>query len=111
MYWKLLSCSCIILLDWARTSKKCDNRFYEINIRSVSPGIASGNGVSNLQRIMAHLNFPMSVAPCSYNKMLTNIAQSIIEIAGESIDKASRNLISMCRSDDENNQIYPENYI
>ena len=52
----------------------------------------------------------MSVAPCSYNKILNNIAQSIIEIAGESIDKASRNLISMCRSNDENNEIYPENY-
>ena len=31
----------------------------------------------------------MSVAPCSYNEILNNIAQSIIEIAGESIDKAS----------------------
>ena len=48
----------------------------------------------------------MSVAPCSYNKILNNIAQSSIEIAGESIDKASRNLISMCRSDDENNEIH-----
>ena len=53
----------------------------------------------------------MSVAPCSYNKILNNITWSIIEIAGESTDKASRNLISMCRSDDENNEIYPENYI
>ena len=53
----------------------------------------------------------MSVAPCSYNKILNNIAQSIIGIAGEFIDKASRNLISMCRIDDENNEIYPENYI
>ena len=38
------------------------------------------------------------------------IAKSSIEIAGESIDKACRNLISMCRSDDENNEIYHENY-
>ena len=53
----------------------------------------------------------MSVAPCSYNKILNNIAQSIIEIAGECIDKASRNLISMCRNEDENNEIYPENSI
>ena len=53
----------------------------------------------------------MSVAPCSYNKILNDIAQSIIESAGESIDKASRNLRSMCRSDDENNEIYPELYI
>ena len=28
---------------------------------------------------------------------------------GESIDKANRNLIAMCRSD-ENNEIYSENY-
>ena len=44
----------------------------------------------------------MSVAPYTYNKILNNITQSITEIAGESIDKASRNLISMSRSDDEN---------
>ena len=35
-----------------RISKKCDNRFSEINIRPVNAGIASGNGVSNMQRIM-----------------------------------------------------------
>ena len=97
-----------------RTSKKCDSRFSEINIRSVIPGIASGNGVSNMQRIMTHLNLPQCqllhvVTTKKY--MLNNIAQSTIEIAGESIDKASRNLISTCRSDDENNEIYPENYI
>ena len=51
-----------------------------------------------MQRIMTQLNLSMSVAQIS------------IEIAGESIDKASRNLISMCRSDDENNEIYLENY-
>ena len=54
-----------------------------------------------MQRIMTHLNLPMLVAPYSYNRMLNNIAQSIIKIARESIDKASRNLISMCRSDDK----------
>ena len=53
----------------------------------------------------------MSVAPSSYNKIVKNIAQSIIEIAGESIDEASSNLISMCRNYDENNEIYDENYI
>ena len=63
-----------------------------------------------MQRIMTHLNLPMSVALCNYNKILNNIAQSSIEIAREFIDKASRNLISMCRSDEENNEIYPENY-
>ena len=52
----------------------------------------------------------MSVAACSYNKIPNNIAQSSIEIAGESIDKARRNLISMWGSDDENNEIYQENY-
>ena len=66
-----------------------------------------------MQRIMTHLNLPqcqlLHVVTIKY--ILNNIAQSIIEIAGESIDKASRNLISMCRSDDENNEIYPENYI
>ena len=96
-----------------RTSKKCDSRFSEINIRSVIPGIASGNGVSNMQRIMTHLNLPqcqlLHVVTIKY--ILNNIAQSITEIAGESIDKASSNLISMCRNDDENNEIYPKNYI
>ena len=43
-------------------------------------------------------------------KVLSNIVQSSIQIAGESSDKASRNLTSMCRSNDENNEIYPENY-
>ena len=35
-----------------RISKKFDSRFSEINIISVNVGIASGNGVSNMQRIM-----------------------------------------------------------
>ena len=48
-----------------RTSKKCENRFSDINIRSVNAGIDFGNKVSNVQRIMTHLNLPMSVAPCS----------------------------------------------
>ena len=43
-------------------------------------------------------------------KVLNNIVQSSIQIAGESSDKASRNLTSMCRNDDENNEIYTENY-
>ena len=101
----------MILLDWARTSNKCDSRFSEINIRSVNAGIASENGVSNMQMIMTYLNLPMSVATGSCNnRILNNIVQSSMEIAGESTDKASRNLISMCRSDDQNNEIYPENY-
>ena len=62
-----------------------------------------------MQRTMTHLNLPMSVSPCSYNKMLTNIAQNSIAIAEESIDKGSKNLTSMCRSDEENNEIYLEN--
>ena len=33
--------------------------------------------------------FKTSVAPCSYNNRRNNISQSIIEIAGDSIDKAS----------------------
>ena len=51
---------CWILYNIVRliTSKKCDNRFSEINIRSVIAGIASGNGVSNMQ--MTPLNLPMS---------------------------------------------------
>ena len=40
--------------------------------------------------MITHLNFPMSVDRCiSYNKIPNNIAQSIIEVAEESIDKAS----------------------
>ena len=73
MYWVLYN---IVRL---RTNKKCDNCFSEINIRSVNAGIASWNGVSNMQRIMAHLNLPVSVIPCSYNKILNNIAQNSIE--------------------------------
>ena len=52
----------------------------------------------------------MSAPPCSYNIILNNVVQSSIEIAEESSDKASKNLISICRSDDENNENYPENY-
>ena len=61
--------------------------------------------------IMTYLNLPMSDATGSYNNIiLNNIVQSSIETAGESTDKASKNLISLCRSDDQNNEIYPENY-
>ena len=60
---------------------------------------------------MTYLNLPMSDATGSYNNIiLNNIVQSSIETAGESTDKASKNLISLCRSDDQNNEIYPENY-
>ena len=69
------------------------NRFTKMNIRSVSTGIASGKGVSNMQRIMTHFNLPMSVTARSYNKILNSIVQSSIKIAEESIDKARRNLI------------------
>ena len=62
-----------------------------------------------MQMIMTYLNLPMSVATGSCNnRILNNIVQSSMEIAGESTDKASRCLISMCRSDDQNNEIYPE---
>ena len=64
-----------------------------MNIRSVSTGIASGKGVSNMQRIMTHFNLPMSVTARSYNKILNSIVQSSIKIEEESIDKARRNLI------------------
>ena len=64
-----------------------------------------------MQMIMTYLNLPMSVATGSCNnRILNNIVQSSMEIAGESTDKVSRSLISMCRSDDQNNEIYPENY-
>ena len=64
-----------------------------------------------MEMIMTYLNLPMSDATGSYNNIiLNNIVQSSIETAGESTDKASKNLISLCRSDDQNNEIYPENY-
>ena len=84
------------------------NRFSKINIRSVNTGIASGNGVSNMQIIMTHLSLPIHAS--SYIEIVNNLVQISIQIAGEFIDKASINLVSMCRSDDENNEIYPENY-
>ena len=55
----------IILLRLSENKQEYDNRFSEINIRSVNAAVASGNGVSNMQRIMTHLNLPMSAAPCS----------------------------------------------
>ena len=58
-------------------------------------------------KIMTHSNLPVAVAPCSYNQILNNIAQNSTEIAETSVDKASRTLISMCRSDDEKNESYP----
>ena len=85
MYWKLYN---IVRLN-GNKQEMWQSFFW--NIRSVSPGIDSGNEVSNMQRtIINHLNFPVSVDPCiSYNKILNNIAQSIIEVAGEFIDKAT----------------------
>ena len=52
----------------------------------------------------------MPVAPCSYNEIVNTLVQSSMQIAGEFIYKASINLVSMCRIDYENNEIYPENY-
>ena len=67
-----------------------------------------------MQRIMTHLNLPQYqylhvVTIKKY--ILKHIAQNIIEIAGESIDKASRNLNSMYRSDDQNIKVYKSIYI
>ena len=72
MYWKLYN---IVRLS-ENKYKKCDNRFSEINTSLVSAGIASENGVSNMQRIMIHLNLSISVAPCSYSKILNTIVQT-----------------------------------
>ena len=77
-----------------RTNKTCDNRFFEINIRSVNAGIVSWNGVSNMQTIMIHLNLPIChLLHGNYNKILNNIAQYSTEIAEECFDKASWNFI------------------
>ena len=81
-----------------------------MNIRSVNAGMSSGNEVNHMRKIITHLNLPVSVTPCSYNKILNNIVQSSIEIAGESISKTSRNLICMFRKDDDNNEIYHGSY-
>ena len=64
-----------------------------------------------MQIIMTQLNLSQCqlLHVVTINYILNNTAQSITEITGKSIDKASRNLISMCRNDDENNEIYPEN--
>ena len=55
LFTKCSECGHIVRLQ---SSKKCENRFSEINIRSVNAGIISGNGISNMQEIMSPLNLP-----------------------------------------------------
>ena len=78
-----------------QSSKKCENRFSESNIWSVNAGIISGNGLSNIQKIMSHLNLPRLVTSTSYNIILEKISVNIVDIAEQSMIKASSTLISM----------------
>ena len=75
-----------------QSSKKCDNRFSKINIRSVNAGIISGNGISNMQNIMSHLNLPRFVTSKEYSKKMS---VNSVDIAEQSMIKASSTLISM----------------
>ena len=66
LFTKCSECSHIVRLQ---SIKKCENRFSEINIRSVNAGIISGNGISNMPKIMSHLNLPRLVTSTSYNNI------------------------------------------
>ena len=68
--WLFTKCSEYCHILRLQSSKKCENRFSEINIRSVNAGIISGNGISNMQKIMSHLNLPRLVTSTSYNNIL-----------------------------------------
>ena len=52
--WLFTKCSECCHIVRFQSSKKSENRFSEINIRSVNSGIISGNGISNIQKIMSH---------------------------------------------------------
>ena len=67
LFTKCSECCHIVRLQ---SSKKCENRFSEINIQSVNTGIISGNGISNMQKIMSHLNLPRLVTSTGYNNIL-----------------------------------------
>ena len=67
----------------------------EINIRPVNAEIISGNGISNMQKIMSHLNLPRLVTSASYNNILKKISVNSVDIAEQSMIKASSTLISM----------------
>ena len=69
--------------------------FSEINIRSVNAGIISVNGISNMKKIMSHLNLPRFVTSTSYNNILKNISVNSVDIVEKSMIKASSTLISM----------------
>ena len=68
--WLFPKCSEYCHILRLQSSKKCENRFSEINIRSVNAGIISGNGISNMQKIMSHLNLPRLVTSTGYNNIL-----------------------------------------
>ena len=72
--WLLTKCSECCHIVQLQSSKKCENRFSEINIRSVNAGIISGNGISNMQNIMSHLNLPRFFTSASYKNILKNIS-------------------------------------
>ena len=73
LFTKCSECCHIVRLQ---SSKKCENRFSEINIRSVNAGIISGNGISNMQKIMSHLNFPSYILI----KKLTDINRCLTDV-------------------------------
>ena len=67
--WLFPKCSEYCHILRLQSSKKCENRLSEINIRSVNAGIISGNGISNMPKIMSHLNLPRLVTSTSYNNI------------------------------------------
>ena len=72
--WLFPKCSEYCHILRLQSSKKCENRFSEINIRSVNAGIISRNGISNMQKIISNLKLPRLVTSTSYNNILKKIS-------------------------------------
>ena len=65
---------------WSKSAKR-DKRFLSM--------------LPNTQKIMSHLNLPRLVTSTSYNNILKNISNNSVDIAEQSMIKASSTLISM----------------
>ena len=72
------------------TSKLSNDRFAEINVRSVQADINSGNGLNDLEKLCSQLNLPSPVTSLSYNNIIKSIRVIAVNEAEASMKEASK---------------------
>lgn len=78
-----------------------DNRHAEVNVRCIQAGLATGNGLSNLQNICGILNLPKPVTSKNYNNTLKLLSQHSVAEADSSMQNSVAYLKEVMQKDGE----------